>query len=181
MENWLFDKRFLTNIAIDPETEETLTDEMIVDIQTKHQSKKCHELLHRIFLSQLELEINSSFDPQGDESVIGLQRQCAQTYIPNYIPPKGNIDPLIQIFQTNASGKRSVEYRYIWSEVMSEDLYTAFEEVEEFGGEDMKELGKKFRKCFLEKGGSVSSKDSFRSFSGRDVDNASFMRRYGLI
>ena len=183
MENWVFEKWFLTKLANHCDNGETLSDDMILTIQKQHQSTKCHDLLHRLFISQLELEVNSTFDPHGEESIIGLQRKWAEMYIPHHIPPKGNIDPLIQIFQWNANGKCSVQYRYLWSEVMSADLFAAFQEIEFKDDDDndaMKFLGKKFRTCFLEKGGSVDCIDSFISFRGRGVDNTALMKRYGL-
>ncbi len=179
MENWIFDERFLTKMAKHCVTGETLSDEMVLNIQNRHQSRKCQKLFHNLFLSQLELEVNSTFDPQGDESIIGLQRTCAETYIPNHIPPKGNIDPLIQIFQSNAIGKYSVQYRYLWSEVMSADLFAAFQEVG-FSDDEMKTLGKTFRRCFLEPGGSIDSTETFASFRGRNVDTTAIMKQYGL-
>ena len=180
MENWVFEEWFLTKLAKHCETGETLSDEMISNIQKQRQITKRQELIHNLFLGQLELEVNATFDPHGDESIIALQRQCAERFIPNHIPPKGNIEPLIQIFQSNANGKCSVQYRYIWSEVMSADLFSAFKEVGFKNNEDMMALGKEFRKCFLETGGSVGFAESFASFSGRSVNHDALLKQYGL-
>ena len=47
--------------------------------------------------------MNTNFDPHGDESIIAIQWTFAERHCPNHIPPKGNIDTLIQIFQTNTT------------------------------------------------------------------------------
>ena len=179
MENWVFEEWFLTKLAKHCESGETLSDEMISNILKQRLVNKRQQLIHNLFLGQLEVEVNSTFDPHGDESIIALQRQCAERYIPNHIPPKGNIEPLIQIFQSNANGKYSVQYRYLWSEVMSADLFAAFEEVG-FRNEDMMALGKVFRKCFLEPGGSVGCAESFALFRGRSVNHDALLKRHGL-
>ena len=184
MEYWLFEAPFLSDLARHCDTGESLSNEVIEKLKQRHQSIKCNELLHRLFLGELEREVNSNFDPHGDESIIGLQRTFAETYCPNHKPPQGNIDPLIQIFQTNATGKFSIQYRYLWSEIMSADAFTAFHEALTNEGEGVettiRKLGKKFRKSFLEPGGSISTEDAFRMFRGRKANPEALSKMYGL-
>jgi oligopeptidase A len=181
MEYWLFQTPFLSDLARHCETGESIPNEIIQKLKQRNQSTKCNELLIRLFLGKLELEVNSNFDPQGDESIIALQRKYAERYCPKQIPPKGNIDPLIQIFESNATGKCSVQYRYLWSEVMSADIFHPFQEVVENGDEAaLRELGNKFRKSFLEQGGSVSTEEAFLKFRGRKASTEALLELYGL-
>jgi oligopeptidase A len=193
MEYWLFETKFLSHISKHYETGESLSDTIIKKLQHQRQSSKRNELLQRLFLSELELGINSpsTFDPNGDESIIAIQRNYAERYCPNQIPPKGNIDPLIHIFQSNANGKLSMQYRYLWSEVMSADIFSIFQETmtnevnvegEATAGKgDVRELGKKFRKTFLEAGGSVSTEDTFTAFRGKKVKSDALLKSYGFL
>ncbi len=183
MEYWLFEAPFLSNLARHHETGESLPNGIIRKIQDRNQIIKCNELLHRLFLGALELNINSEFDPNGDESIIVLQRKFAEKYCPNHVPPKGNIDPLIQLFQSNATGKLSMQYRYLYSEVMSADIFSIFRNamMDKSNSEsEIQDLGTKFRRSFLELGGTVSTKDSFNNFCGRSVNKASLLKLYGL-
>ena len=185
MEYWLFETPFLSDLTRHCETGESLSNETIEKLKQKHQSIKCNELLHRLFLGELEQELNSTFDPHGDESIIAIQRNLAERYCPNQMPPKGNIDSLIQIFQTNATGKFSIQYRYLWSEIMSADAFTAFREIliDNSDGDEaaVRKLGKMFRKSFLEPGGSISSEDAFMKFCGRKANPKALSKMYGMI
>lgn len=59
-------------------------------------------------------------------------------------------------------------YSTVWGEMLAADIFEAFNEV---GFEDDVKLGlvgKRFRETFLSLGGSVSGRDVFRKFRGRD-------------
>lgn len=177
MEYWLFQTPLLADISQHYETSEPLPNDIIEKLRIQHKSIKRNELLHRLFLGELEREVTTVFDPNGDESIIGLQRRCAEIFCPSHLPPKGNIDPLIQLFGSNAKGKCSVQYRYLWSEVMSAD---AFEMMSNKNESELKALGLKFRKCFLEPGGSVATETAFFSFRGREANHDALLEFYGL-
>mmetsp|Transcript_13091 Transcript_13091/g.19822 ORF Transcript_13091/g.19822 Transcript_13091/m.19822 type:complete len:185 (+) Transcript_13091:22-576(+) len=183
MEYWLFEAPFLSNLTKHHETGEPLPSDIIQKIHNRNQLIKCNELLHRLFLGALEVEVNAAFDPRGDKSIISLQRELAELYCPNHVPPKGNIDPLIQVFQSNALGKNSMQYRYLYSEIMSADAFSIFQNSMMKASNSEKEiqdLGAKFRRCFLEPGGTVSTKDNFNDFCGRNASKESLLKFYGL-
>lgn len=181
MEYFVFEPRFLSDLSKHCETGESIPTEVIQKLQLCNQSIKCNELLHRLFLGELEQQLNSTFDPYGDDSILALQRNCAEKLCPNHIPPKGNIDPLIQILESNAKGKMSVQYRYLWSEVMSADLFLAFQEVIENGDEvALRALGKQFRKHLLDPGASISTNRAFVAFRGRPPSQEALLQLYGL-
>mmetsp|Transcript_30792 Transcript_30792/g.35921 ORF Transcript_30792/g.35921 Transcript_30792/m.35921 type:complete len:759 (-) Transcript_30792:1048-3324(-) len=189
MEYWLIKGPLLHKMSKHYKTGEKLPSDIIKRLQKKHQSIKCNELLHRLFLGELETQLNASFDPNGEESIIAFQNKYANLFCPTHqIPPKGYIDPLIQLFQSNADGKCTMQYRYLFSDVMSADAYSAFEDkmmnVDEnhdcnFNSE-LKEIGLKFRKSFLEAGGSMSTKDAFVLFRGGHTNTDALLKFYGL-
>ena len=165
MEYMVYEKSVLSIIARDSKGN-TLPDDIVMKLQRSRMIEKCYQLCHRIFLSQLEVEIFSNFDPNnGDETIIALQSRLAEKYCHFDPPPKGNIDPLIEIFQNNAIGKEVAQYRYLWSEVMSADAYDFITSDE---GKDLKLNGTKFREAFLFGAGSISTEKSFHTFRGRE-------------
>ena len=182
MEYFVFEPQFLSNLARHCESGESLPLEIIQKLNEKNQSITRNELLHRLFLGELEQHLFSKFDPSGDVSIMTLQRNYAEKFCPNQVPSKGNIDPLIHLLDSNVRGKSSVQYRYLWSEVMSADAFELFQEAMLNNDEvTFKKLGKKFRQCFLDPGSSISTEDAFREFRGRQVNNKALLKRYGLL
>jgi len=183
MEYWLFQGPLLSKLSKNPETGEPLPCHAIDRIERYRLSTKALELSHRLFLGGLEIEVNSNFDPLGDDSIVSLQREYAERFCPHQGPSKGNIDPLIEIFQNNAEGKCTAQYRYLWSEIMSADAFEEFAEVSDgLNVEDasVKGVGKKFRHTFLETGGGISTLDAYRGFRGRDAAMEPLLKMYGL-
>ena len=182
MEYWLFEGGILAMLAKHRETGDSISAEVMDKIKLQRKATKANELLHRLFLGHLELELSSAFDPHGDESIIALQRKSAVRYCPSHLPPKGNIDPLIQLFQSNAGGKCTMQYRYLWSEVMSADAFDAF--VDDSGNvvndDKKKETGEQFRKAFLNVGASKSTAGAFEMFRNRGADVKALLSRYEM-
>ena len=181
MENWIFEEQFLPVIAKNSRTGEPILPEDIAKAKDERILRKGREVLHRLALGQLELELLSGFDPKGDESIIGLQRRLAQECLPPVdVPPKSNISMLQQIFDSNASGHHVSQYRYLYSEVMSFDAFEAFRDVGFQNEQGMKDIGKKFRQDILNVGSSTSAKSAFKSFRGRPMSKDAYMKRYNF-
>jgi len=182
MEYWLFEGGMLQSISSHIESGEPLPLEAVNLIQQQRKATKANELLHRLFLGQLEVELNTTFDPHGDDSIISLQRKLAEKYCPHHLPPKGNIDPLIQIFQSNASGRSTQQYRYLFSELISADAFDAFLDNDGQILEDkvLRSRGMEFRKHFLNGGSKRSTIDAFKQFRGRQMNSTALLSRYDL-
>lgn len=183
MEYWLFEGGHLSNLCKHKHTGESVSEEVLLKIKNLRKATKANELLQRLFLGSLELDLSSKFDPRGDESLIALQRRNAERYTPHFVPPQSNIDPLIQIFQSNAFGKRTMQYRYLWSEIISADAFAAFthDDGSLKSEEEMKEIGKRMRHEFFGPGASKSVSDSFESFRGRNANIVALLESYGLL
>ena len=171
MEDILFDGDLLKKLSSHYQSGDSISDEKIDLIRSLRIANKRSELLHRLFLGQLELELNSNFDPKADESLISLQRRLAEEYCPHYKPPKGNIDPLVQVFQSNALGKNTMHYRYLWSDIISSDLFSS---LFKSGGKANK-IGD-----VLSKGASMTTSDAVSELLGRDVSTVPIISKYGL-
>ena len=179
MEYWLFQGTLLGKLSKHNESGETLPTKTIGILKERRVVMKLYELAHRLFLGQLELEMHSTFDPRGEESIIALQRKYSERYLLQDVLPKGNIDPIIQIFDSNSKGKNVAQYRYIWSEVMSADAFESFQEAGLENSCKMEKLGRDFRRDFLE-GKNLNFGDSFKSFRGREATPEAFLNMLGL-
>lgn len=181
MEYWVFEEEFLPIIAKSPSTGEPISPDDVEKMKEERLLRKGRELLHRLALGQLELELLSGFDPKGEESIIGIQRRLAQEHLPPVdVPPKSDISLLQQLFGSNASGHHASQYRYLYSELLSADAFEAFKDVGFRNEQGMKDIGGKFRDAILSVGSSKPFISSFESFRGRQLSNEAFMKRYNL-
>ena len=181
MEYWLFEGNGLLNFGRHKDTGLEIPQEVMTKIKRRRKVTKANELLHRLFLGSLESELNSKFDPHGEESIVSIQRKLALRCCPHFLPPKGNIDPLIQIFQNDAVGKKSMQYRYLLSEISSADAFAAFTN-DETGAmkckQEIEETGRRMRDNFLRPGASKSASNAYESFRGRTADAGNLLSRY---
>lgn len=181
MEYWLFEEQFVPVIAKHAKTGEQIQPEDMEKMQRERKLRKGRELLHRLALGELELQLNSGFDPKGDESIVALQRRIGEQYLPPVdVPPKSDIAFLQQIFESNARGMRSSRFRYLFSEIMSADAFQAFKEAGFQNEQEMKRIGGKFRETILEVGSAVPPGEAYRSFRGKDASTDAFMKRCSL-
>ena len=72
-------------------------------------------------------------------------------------------------------------YGYKWSEVMSADVYGAFEEAGLEDGAKVRELGGRLGDTIFGLGGSVSAYEAFRLFRGREPSIDALLRQQGLL
>lgn len=68
-------------------------------------------------------------------------------------------------------------YSYKWAEVLSADAFTLFVENGIFDAE----IGRRFRECILEKGGSKDAAELFEDFMGRRPNIDALLRDHGII
>jgi oligopeptidase A len=67
-------------------------------------------------------------------------------------------------------------YSYSWAEVLSADVWSAFEEAGVFDPE----TGRRYRQAILEVGGSRSAMDNFKAFRGREPRIDALLRHQGM-
>ena len=67
-------------------------------------------------------------------------------------------------------------YSYAWAEVLSADVWSAFEEAGVFDPE----TGRRYRQAILEVGGSRSAMDNFKAFRGREPRIDALLRHQGM-
>ncbi len=78
-----------------------------------------------------------------------------------------------------SSGYEAGYYGYLWAEVLDKDAFSAFQNSPN-GVWDL-DLAKKFRKTFLERGGSEEPMVLYKEFMGREPDSRAMLLGRGLI
>lgn len=79
-----------------------------------------------------------------------------------------------------AGGYAAGYYSYKWAEVLSADVYAAFEETVQPDGSPSLETGRRYRKAILEAGGSRPALESFIAFRGREPSINALLRHQGM-
>lgn len=174
MEHFLFEEQILQTLAHLSGSADPFPTEMVEKLRKQRMSEKQQTMSHRVFLGQLELELFSN----PDESLVTLQRRIAEEYIPQRLPDKSDLNPLLEVMTDNANGKHMCRYRYLWGEVMSTDIYELFREAGVGNQEKTRELGMRLRKELIEPGGLMDARASFRRFRGRDISPDAMFASY---
>ena len=137
--------------------------------------------LRQIVMSLTDWRLHSSFDTEGakGQAVLDASRVIADQY---NIIPQPEISRWINSFShIFAGGYAAGYYSYKWAEVLSADVYAAFEEAAKLTGSVLDpKTGARYRKEILEVGGSRPAAESFKAFRGREPSIDALLRHGGL-
>jgi hypothetical protein len=153
MEMWLQNDGFVQRlVALSQDKYDGIPLELLEILRKDLATQKTKEWMHQIFLGELERAVWTNVDndpnnqnnnnnaPTTKESLASMQRRLAEQYIPHDIPESKDISPLLAIFAqggntTTNAASTTVEdesimmaYTSLWSEVLSANLYVAFQD-----------------------------------------------------
>ena len=178
MENWCFHPETLKGLARHYETNEPLPDEIIERLLATRTFREGSNTLRQVNFGLLDLELHHRFTADGPETSLEVQTRIDRnTLILAPLPEDKFICSFSHIF---AGGYAAGYYSYKWSEVLSADAFSAFEEA---GLEDdvaIRELGSRYRNTILALGGSVHPMDVFKAFRGRGPSTEALLKQGGL-
>ncbi len=130
--------------------------------------------VRQIEFALFDMLLHSDYDPQK-ETVRGLlekvRREVAVVFPPEY---HRFANSFAHIF---AGGYAAGYYSYKWAEVLSADAFSLFEEKGIFDPD----VGQKWWKEVLSRGGSRPAKESFIAFRGREPKVDALLASYGLL
>lgn len=177
MEHWIFQESILQTLA-HMSSGTKIPEDLVQQILTQRCRSKIEESLRRAFLGQLEFEL---FSPRNDgESLVALQRRLAEQYTPHDLLPKSDLSPMTQLVEANGT-KAVAQYRYLLSEVVSADIFRAFQNADLANQDEMRRLGEKFEATLLKPGVLVDGKLALQEFFGRDsISTEAYFNMYKL-
>lgn len=86
--------------------------------------EKALDYMNTMFLSVLQFEVYDTFDPRGDETLVGLQERIATSYLPSTNrPDPSDLSPLVAVFQQSGLHQQMSSYATLYSEVLCATLY----------------------------------------------------------
>jgi oligopeptidase A len=174
MENFCWQKQALELFARHYQTgevlPETLFDKMIAAKNFQSALQMLRQIEFAVFDIKLHQQVNLTSAAQIQDI---LDRVRAEISVVK--------TPLNNRFQNGfshifAGGYAAGYYSYKWAEVLSADVFSAFEEVGVFDAT----IGQKFLHCILEQGGSRPAMESFRCFRGREPNIDALLRHSGI-
>ena len=138
--------------------------------------------MRQLVFSLTDWRLHSQFDAQTaqGQAVLDLAREINNQF---HVIPQATISRWPNTFShIFAGGYAAGYYSYKWAEVLSADVYSAFEEAAKQKGTVLDaETGKRYRKEILEVGGSRPAAESFKAFRGRPQQIDALLRHGGLV
>ncbi|MEQ9408101.1 MAG: M3 family metallopeptidase [Fuerstiella sp.] len=179
MENWCYHRTTLLGMAVHYETGEVLPEDLYQKICRARTFRAASQMLRQLQFGMTDMELHTTFDPQGPESVFDVHNRIAQQTSP--LPPLPENRFLCSFSHIFAGGYAAGYYSYKWAEVLSADAFSAFEEAGLDNDDAVAETGRRFRNTVLAEGGSRHPMDIYRDFRGREPDTKALLRHNGLL
>jgi oligopeptidase A len=137
--------------------------------------------MRQLVFSLTDWRLHSQFDAQTaqGQAVLDLAREINNQF---HVIPQATISRWPNTFShIFAGGYAAGYYSYKWAEVLSADVYSAFEEAAKQKGSVLDaETGVRYRTEILEVGGSRPAAESFAAFRGRPPQIDALLRHGGL-
>ena len=181
MENFCWEWEVLENMTAHAETGKPLPRELFEKMLAAKNFQNGLATLRQIVMSLTDWRLHSSFDVTHAKghAVLDVSRLIAAEY---NIIAQPEISRWINTFShIFAGGYAAGYYSYKWAEVLSADVYSAFEEAAKLTGSVLDaKTGARYREEILEVGGSRSAAESFKAFRGREPSIDALLRHGGL-
>ena len=173
MENWAYEKEYLTTFAKHYKTGQPLPDELIARIKASKNYLSAYYHMRQLQFGILDMNYHTRTAPiQGD--IIKFEKQALlSTDVLTSVPECIISTSFSHIF---SGGYAAGYYSYKWAEVLAADGYSLFEEKGIFD----KQTAGKFRHL-LEQGGSVEAAQLYREFRGHDPQPEALLRQLEII
>jgi oligopeptidase A len=175
MENWCYDETTVKSFARHVDTGEPIPVRLLDRVRAARNYRAANSSLGQLSYAKLDLELHVR--PPADPNA--LKNRIFDELIPGRtIPEDRMLNSFSHIF---AGGYAAGYYSYKWSEVMSADVFGAFEEAGLKDEAAVRRLGRRYRDTFLALGGSVAPMEVFRRFRGRAPEVKALLRQSGLV
>jgi oligopeptidase A len=176
MENWLYHRPVLRQIARHHETGASIGEEMLDKLIAARRYHAGSRLVGQISQTLQDLRIHSASLQDADpiEAAWAVHRSVSVLSLPD---PDRRLCSFQHIF---SGGYAAGYYSYLWAEVLSTDAFSVFEQDID-NPEARKRLGQRFRETVLARGGSQHPMQVFMDFRGRAPGPEALLRSHGLL
>jgi oligopeptidase A len=179
MENWCYDRQTLFGMAKHYETGEALPEHYYQKLLAARNYMSGSTMLRQLDFSSVDLELHYRYSPNSQETVTDVRHRIAK--LTTVLPPLPEDAFLCAFGHIFEGGYAAGYYGYKWAEVLSADVFAAFEEA---GLEDevaIHAIGRRYRDTVLALGGSQHPMDVFKTFRGREPSTKALLKHNGLL
>ena len=173
MENWAYEKEYLTTFAKHYQTGDALPDSLINKIKASKNYLSAYYHMRQLQFGILDMNYHTLTAPIDGEIIKFEKNALLSTDVLPSVPECIISTSFSHIF---AGGYAAGYYSYKWAEVLAADGFSLFEEKGIFD----KETASKFRHL-LEQGGSVEAAKLYRDFRGHDPEPEALLRQLEII
>ena len=173
MENWAYEKEYLTTFAKHYQTGDALPDSLIAKIKASKNYLSAYYHMRQLQFGILDMNYHTRTAPIDGEIIKFEKNALLSTDVLPSVPECIISTSFSHIF---AGGYAAGYYSYKWAEVLAADGFSLFEEKGIFD----KETARKFRHL-LEQGGSVEAAKLYREFRGHDPEPEALLRQLEII
>lgn len=174
MENWCWEREALALISSHYETGETIPGELYERMQAAKNFQSAMQMVRQVEFALFDMRLHGDFDPDGRQTVQQLLEQVREKVSvmkqPQFVRFQNGFTHIF------GGGYAAGYYSYKWSEVLSADAFSKFEE----NGIFDRETGEQFLHTILEQGGSEEPAVLFENFRGRAPRIDALLRHSGL-
>ncbi len=179
MENFCWEWDVVRHMTSHINTKEPLPKELFDKMLAAKNYQSGLQMLRQVEFSLADMHLHYDYDPDGPKTAQDILDGIRQKYAV-VIPPAFNrfLQSFSHIF---AGGYAAGYYSYKWAEVLSADVYSAFEESLADGNDLISPaMGTKLLEEILSVGGSRPAIESFVAFRGRQPSIDALLRHNGL-
>lgn len=173
MENWAYEKEFLSTFARHYQTGDPLPDSLITKIKASKNYLSAYYHMRQLQFGILDMSYHTRTAPIEGEVIKFEKEALKSTDVMPSVPECMTSTSFSHIF---SGGYAAGYYSYKWSEVLAADGFSLFEEKGIFD----RETASKFRHL-LEQGGSVDPAVLYRDFRGHDPEPAALLKQLEII
>lgn len=179
MENFCWEWDVVRHMTSHIDTKEPLPKELFDKMLAAKNYQSGLQMLRQVEFSLADMHLHYDYDPDGQKTAQNVLDEIRQKYAV-VIPPAFNrfLQSFSHIF---AGGYAAGYYSYKWAEVLSADVYSAFEESLADGNDLVSPaMGARLLEEILSVGGSRPAIESFTAFRGRQPTIDALLRHNGL-
>lgn len=171
-ENWAFEPKVLALFARHYQTRAPIPDRLVSRINKARRFLSGYNNLVQVFYALYDMTLHTGFQPAAGKTTTTLYNSMREriTGVPS-VPgtaPEASFGHLM--------GYAAGYYGYLWARVYAEDLFQVFRKQGLFN----RDLGRRYRRQILSRGGTEDPVVLLRRFLGRKPGSAAFIRSLGL-
>ena len=174
MENWVKEKEGLDVFAKHYETGAPIPAELVEKIKRSAQFQSGWMSLRQLTFGWLDMNWYTA-NPANITDVDAFETKTLERL--RLLPKEDGQNMSVSFSHIFGGGYAAGYYSYKWAEVLDADAFEYFKEKGLFN----KEIGTKFKKSILSRGGTAHPMDLFKEFRGREPDTQALLKRDGLV